>query len=76
MKASFAALAAGLLTLLSACTTAPLVCPSPPVPPAPEPLGPSFQDQMQLFLSGKPPELTPYALPLPAAKDKPTRMDR
>lgn len=50
-------LLASLLSL-SACATAPTVCPKPPAPPAPVPLGPSFQDEMQLFLSGSLPEQT------------------
>lgn len=51
------------LTLLSACASAPAVmkCPTPPRLPAREPLGPTFQDRTQDFLSGKLPEPTASA---------------
>ena len=49
------------LTLLSSCASAPSVCPSPPRLPVREPLGESFQPQMQDFLSGKLPAPTASA---------------
>lgn len=56
----FAALTLVLPMLLASCAAAPSACPEPVLVkrshPAREPLGPSFQDRMQLFLSGKLPE--------------------
>lgn len=63
-----AVLALALPLLLVSCAAAPSVCPSPPLPPAPVPLGPSFQDRMQLFLSGKLPAQTNSGPTLPPAK--------
>lgn len=58
------ALAASVMLLLPACKTAPVAippaqvaCPAPP-PLAKVPLGPSFLEQMQSFLSGSLPEQT------------------
>lgn len=63
------AFALTLLLLLPGCRTAPIA--SPPVqvepprkpPLAKVPLGPSFRDQMQSFLTGKLPEQTSSARP-------------
>lgn len=47
-----------LLTILSGCATVPPVCQEPPKLTARVPMGPSFQDRMRDFLSGKLPEQT------------------
>lgn len=73
MKSRSVALVAASLMLLSACASAPSVCPSPPEPPAPVPLGPSFQDEMQRFLNGSLPEQMSYELRLPAARETRSR---
>lgn len=56
----FDVLTLALPMLLASCAAAPSACPEPVLVkrshPAREPLGPSFQDRMQLFLSGKLPE--------------------
>lgn len=58
------------MLLLCSCASAPTVSlpeqvQRPQLPPlAQEPLGPSFQDRMRNFLSGKLPELTSSAQPL------------
>jgi hypothetical protein len=72
-KTPFSALfLAALLLLCSACATAPIACPSPRVPPAPVPLGPSFQDEMGSFLKGSLPEPTASApSSTPARSEKP-----
>lgn len=63
-----------LLTLLSACASAPRVivqrvCPAiPPLEQAPAAQQPSFSARMQTLLSGKLPEQTDYSLTLPNAK--------
>jgi len=57
-----------LLTLLSACASAPSVCPNLPELPVMAPLGPSFQGQMQDFLKGKLPEPTNSQPPSTPAK--------
>ena len=66
-----AVLALASLMILSACASDPSAC-QPPMPkPAPVPVGPSFQDRMRLFLSGKLPEPISYELTSPGAKVKP-----
>lgn len=62
-------LLASLLALLSGCVTAPTVqpqvqCPKPPEILNREPLGQSYTDRMQLFLSGKLPEPIDSKTPL------------
>lgn len=63
---------AGLLLasamLCASCAVAPTVCPKLPEPPAKVPLGPSFQDEMRLFLKGSLPEPISYELSLPPAR--------
>lgn len=63
----FVALTLALPMLLASCAAAPSACPEQVMVkrshPAREPLGPSFQDRMQLFLSGKLPEPTGSAQP-------------
>lgn len=61
-KLSLASMLASL-TLLSACESVPRVASCPPTPrlPVREPLGPTYQDRMQDFLSGKLPEPTASA---------------
>lgn len=68
MKHACALSIAASLTLLSGCQTAPIVCPKPPDPPARAPLGASFHDEMQRFLSGSLDEPMSYALPSKGAK--------
>lgn len=51
-----------LLTLCSACATAPTACPALPPPPVLGQPGPSFQSLMDGFLAGKLPEQTNYEL--------------
>jgi len=73
------ALLALLPLFLSACASAPNVDPRPavqaakPPPLVKEPLGPSFHDQMQNFLSGKLPAQTSSVLPLAPATKPTTR---
>lgn len=55
------------LTLLSACASAPTACPPLPPPPVKAQLGPSFQDRMREFLSGKLPEPISSAAPSASA---------
>lgn len=61
------------LTLLSACATAPTVCPNLPEPPAKVPLDGNWQDQMQHFLNGTLPELPNRKQPSPSATGGSTR---
>lgn len=78
MKTAFVLSIASLLMLLSGCQTAPTVCPSQPEPPAKVPLGESFQEQMQRFLSGLLDEPMSYELPSKGAKvgrNEGTRLD-
>lgn len=63
----------GLLTLLSGCASAPIVCPDLPEPPVKVPLGPSFQDRMEDFLRGKLPEPTSSEPLSPSATDGSTK---
>lgn len=56
--------------LLPACATVQPACTSRPVPPAPVPLGESFQGQMQCFLQGSLQELTNCEQPLTPAKSE------
>lgn len=64
--------------ILSACASVPSVSTPQPVeratppPLAKEPLGPSFLDQMQSFLSGSLPEQTNSAPPSPPATPRTT----
>ena len=48
--------------LFVSCATAPTECPRLPPPPALAPAGPSFQDRMASFLSGRVPEPISYGL--------------
>lgn len=68
MKRAFSRSTAAWLMLLSGCQTAPIVCPKPPDPPARAPLGASFHDEMQRFLSGSLDEPMSYALPSKGAR--------
>ena len=61
------------LLLLASCASAPIVCPAPPPQLVKEPLGLSFQDEMQRLLQGLLPEQTPSAQPLPSATAGPTK---
>ena len=54
--------------LLSACASAPSVCPNLPELPAVVELGPSFQTRMRGFLSGKLPEQTNSVQPSKPAR--------
>lgn len=65
LKTSLCMLAS--LTLLSACASAPTACPRLPQPPVRVELGPSFQDRMRDFSSGKLPEPISSAAPSASA---------
>lgn len=73
---STAALLIASALLCVSCATAPSVCPKLPEPPAKAPLGPSFQDEMQQFLKGSPPEQTSYELISAPAKTGSGRLTR
>ena len=64
------------LLILSGCATVPresFECPEIPPLTAREPLGPSYQERMQAFLSGKLPAQTDTGQPLPLVMPMPTR---
>lgn len=58
-----AALMLSSSVLLTACSSAPTAPARRPELLAREPLGPSFQDQMDCFLAGTPPELIESGAP-------------
>lgn len=69
-KPRFDTLLLTAMLLLSGCATAPIACLSRPVPPAPEPLGESFQEEMQRLLSGSLLGPTPSAQPSTPVKSE------